>query len=65
MPEIYEMANIRPLNLLSEYSENITPEHWIQMAETIHREHAKYAGIILAHTVRTQCTTPHHTCPSP
>lgn len=53
MPEIYEMANIRPLNLLSEYSENITPEHWIRMAETIHREHAKYAGIILAHGTDT------------
>ena len=53
MPEIYQMANIRPLNLLSEYSENITPEHWIRMAETIHQEHAKYAGIILAHGTDT------------
>ena len=53
MPEIYEMANIIPLNLLSEYSENITPEHWMRMAETIHREHAKYAGIILAHGTDT------------
>ena len=53
MPEIYEMANIQPLNLLSEYSENITPEHWLQMAGTIHQEHAKYAGVILAHGTDT------------
>ena len=53
MPELYGMANIRPLQLLSEYSENITPEHWLEMAHTIHEEYSKYAGIILAHGTDT------------
>lgn len=53
MPELYGMANIRPMQLLSEYSENITPEHWLEMAGAIHEEHSKYAGIVLAHGTDT------------
>lgn len=53
MPELYHMANIYPLNLLSEYSENITPEHWVNMANTIHNNHTKYDGVILAHGTDT------------
>ena len=53
MPELYDMANIRPLRLLSEYSENITPEHWLEMAGAIHQERTGYAGIILAHGTDT------------
>lgn len=53
MPELYEMADIHPVNLFSEYSENITPEHWLEMANIIHKQQGKYAGIILAHGTDT------------
>lgn len=53
MPEMYRMANVYPLNLISEYSENITPEHWVQMARAIHRERDNYDGIIVAHGTDT------------
>ena len=53
IPELYEMANIRPHMLLSEYSENVTPEHWAQMASYIDAEGSKYDGIVVAHGTDT------------
>ena len=35
VPELAEIANIDAEVLFSEYSENITPEHWIQIAEKL------------------------------
>ncbi len=54
VPELAEIANIDAQVLFSEYSENIMPEHWLQIAEKIN-EYSKsdYAGIIVAHGTDT------------
>lgn len=54
VPELANIANIDAEALLSEYSENITPEHWLQIAEKIN-EYSKsdYSGIIVAHGTDT------------
>lgn len=54
VPELGKIANITAEALLSEYSENIMPEHWLQIAEKIN-EYSKsdYAGIIIAHGTDT------------
>ncbi|MEE8384202.1 MAG: Glu-tRNA(Gln) amidotransferase subunit GatD [Nitrosopumilus sp.] len=54
VPELAEIANIDAEVLLSEYSENIMPEHWLQIAEKIN-EYSKsdYSGIIIAHGTDT------------
>ena len=54
VPELAKIANIDTEVLLSEYSENITPEHWLQIAEKIN-EYSKsdYSGIIIAHGTDT------------
>ena len=54
VPELSKIANITAEALLSEYSENIMPEHWLQIAEKIN-EYSKsdYTGIIIAHGTDT------------
>ena len=54
VPELAKIANIDAEALLSEYSENIMPEHWLQIAEKIN-EYSKsdYSGIIIAHGTDT------------
>lgn len=54
VPELAEIANIEAEAILSEYSENIMPEHWIHIAEKINGyEKSDYAGIIVAHGTDT------------
>ncbi len=54
VPELSKIANIDTQVLFSEYSENIMPEHWLQIAEKIN-EYSKsdYTGIIIAHGTDT------------
>jgi len=54
VPELAKIANIDAEALLSEYSENIMPEHWLQIAEEIN-DYSKsdYSGIIIAHGTDT------------
>ena len=54
VPELAKIANIDAKVLFSEYSENIMPEHWLKIAETI-KEYSKsnYLGIIIAHGTDT------------
>ena len=54
VPELSKIANIDSEVLLSEYSENIIPEHWLNIALKIN-EYAEsdYSGIILAHGTDT------------
>jgi len=54
VPELAEIANIETKVLFSEYSENIIPEHWLKIAETL-KEYSKseYSGIIIAHGTDT------------
>ena len=54
VPELSKIANIDTEVLFSEYSENITPEHWIKIAEKL-KEYSTsdYVGIIVAHGTDT------------
>jgi len=54
VPELSEIANIDTKVLFSEYSENITPSHWLQIANQL-AEYSKsnYSGIIIAHGTDT------------
>lgn len=54
VPELSEIANIDAEVLLSEYSENITPDHWIKIAQKLDSyAKSEYAGIIVAHGTDT------------
>lgn len=55
IPELKKIANIDPEVVLSEYSENIRPEHWTLMAKRIAENvlSGKYDGIILSHGTDT------------
>ena len=54
VPELAGIANVDTKELLSEYSENIRPEHWVMIADEVAR-HAEsgYAGIMVAHGTDT------------
>ena len=54
VPELAQMANIDTEVLLSEYSENIMPEHWVKIANKLNQYHdSDYTGIIIAHGTDT------------
>jgi len=54
VPELAKIANIDTQVLFSEYSENIMPEHWLQIAEKINEySESDYTGIIIAHGTDT------------
>ena len=54
VPELSKIANIDTKVLFSEYSENIMPEHWLKIAETIKEySQSNYSGIIIAHGTDT------------
>ncbi|MEJ2259353.1 MAG: asparaginase domain-containing protein, partial [Nitrosopumilaceae archaeon] len=54
VPELSNMANIDTEVLFSEYSENIMPDHWLQIAnKLVEFAKSKYSGIIIAHGTDT------------
>ncbi len=54
VPELSEIANMDSKVLLSEYSENIMPENWLEIAKKIKEfEKSDYSGIIVAHGTDT------------
>jgi glutamyl-tRNA(Gln) amidotransferase subunit D len=55
VPELRKHASIEPHELFTEYSENITPEHWTTIAKTVESKirACKYRGIIIAHGTDT------------
>lgn len=54
VPELAEIANIDAEVLFSEYSENITPEHWIKIAQKLDSlAESTYKGILVAHGTDT------------
>jgi len=54
VPELAKIADIDAQVLFSEYSENIMPEHWLQIAEKINEySKSEYTGIIIAHGTDT------------
>ncbi|MBI1662037.1 MAG: Glu-tRNA(Gln) amidotransferase subunit GatD [Nitrosopumilus sp.] len=54
VPELAKIANIDAEVLLSEYSENIMPENWLEIAKKISSySDSDYSGIIIAHGTDT------------
>ncbi|MFZ9005236.1 MAG: Glu-tRNA(Gln) amidotransferase subunit GatD [Nitrosopumilaceae archaeon] len=54
VPELSKMANIDTEVLFSEYSENIMPDHWLQIAnKLVEFSKSNYSGIIIAHGTDT------------
>lgn len=54
VPELAEIANIDAEVLFSEYSENITPEHWIKIAQKLDSlAESAYRGVLVAHGTDT------------
>jgi glutamyl-tRNA(Gln) amidotransferase subunit D len=54
VPELSEIANIDAEVLFSEYSENLTPEHWVKIAQKLDSlAKSDYKGIIVAHGTDT------------
>ena len=54
VPELSTMANIETEMLFSEYSENITPDHWLQISKKLEEfSDSEYKGIIIAHGTDT------------
>lgn len=54
IPELAEIANIDYVKLFVEFSENLTPEHWRQIARAVASELRKGAeGVIIAHGTDT------------
>lgn len=54
VPELSKIANIDAEVLLSEYSENIMPENWLEIAKKISSySNSDYLGIIIAHGTDT------------
>jgi glutamyl-tRNA(Gln) amidotransferase subunit D len=55
VPELAGIASVDPEVLMSEYSENLKPEHWAAMADRIAEKvkSGKYAGIVVSHGTDT------------
>lgn len=55
VPELADYASIDPEVLMSEYSENLRPEHWTSIAEKIAEKIKtnKYRGIVVSHGTDT------------
>jgi len=54
VPELDEIANVDAEVLFSEYSENLTPEHWKKTAEKLDSySKSDYKGVIVAHGTDT------------
>lgn len=54
VPELSKIVNIDAEVLLSEYSENIMPENWLEIAKKISNySNSDYSGIIIAHGTDT------------
>lgn len=54
VPELDDIANVDAEVLFSEYSENLTPEHWKKIAERLDSySNSDYKGIIVAHGTDT------------
>ena len=54
VPEIAKIANVDAEVLFSEYSENLQPEHWLEIAKKVDSvANSDYVGIIIAHGTDT------------
>ena len=57
IPALTELCHIDCIQILALDSTNITPEHWLLMADTIHRNYESYDGFVLCHGTDTMAYT--------
>lgn len=57
VPALGTLADISCLQLLNLDSTNITPEHWLLMAQTIERHYDGYDGFVITHGTDTMAYT--------
>ena len=55
VPELASHATVDPEVLMSEYSENLTPEHWAAIAEKVAEKvrSGRYSGVVISHGTDT------------
>lgn len=53
VPELSELSNIRTIQLFNIFSEDMRPEYYTKIAETIKKEYKKVDGIIIGHGTDT------------
>lgn len=54
VPDVAARYTLKPIALLSEFSENIRPEHWVKIAHEVRRQVEEGAtGVIIAHGTDT------------
>lgn len=57
VPSIQSLCKVDTLQLCNLDSSNISQEHWLMMAETIHREYDQYDGFVICHGTDTMAYT--------
>ena len=57
VPEIWDFCEPDCVQIFSIDSTNITPEHWIKIAETIRDNYGKYDGFVVCHGTDTMAYT--------
>lgn len=57
VPEISELCNVTCNQLFSIDSTNITPGHWLRLAQTIRENYDRYDGFVIAHGTDTMAYT--------
>ena len=57
IPAISEICEVECIQLLSLDSTNITPEHWLMMAQCIRKHYHAYDGFVLTHGTDTMAYT--------
>lgn len=57
LPELRQLAEIDTLSLFHEDSSNITPIHWIKLAQTIAEHYQQYDGFVVLHGTDTMAYT--------
>ncbi|HEV8361170.1 MAG TPA: Glu-tRNA(Gln) amidotransferase subunit GatD [Candidatus Thermoplasmatota archaeon] len=58
VPEIFEVADVRPRVVFQVFSEDMTPQHWVQLAKEVAAEFAAGArGVVVPHGTDTLAYT--------
>lgn len=57
IPEISEFCTAETVQIFNIDSTNITPGHWIKIAQTVHEHYEKYDGFVICHGTDTMAYT--------
>ena len=57
VPDIKEICNVDIIQLFNIDSTNMTPKHWLKVAQTIEKNYEKYDGFVILHGTDTMAYT--------